>query len=166
VSIRQASRLWVGIHPLTSQVHPRPRPALAGLDSSRTTGIAKPTRRGLNSFLIVRGGLTGPSDDAVRAHEHGQDATRIESPVLDVNKKLHVFGRCGALAFAISAVDIALWDIAGKAATMPLCRLLGGGATELPCYASMVRYRTSRYSAELPSGHTDKVIGVTTCCGA
>jgi hypothetical protein len=63
------------------------------LDSSRTTGIAKPTRRGLNSFLIVRGGLTGPSDDAVRAHEHGQDATRIESLVLDVNKKLHVFGQ-------------------------------------------------------------------------
>jgi L-alanine-DL-glutamate epimerase-like enolase superfamily enzyme len=70
----------------------------------------------------------------------GQDATRIESLMLDVNKKLHVFGRGGALAFAISAVDIALWDIAGKAATMPLCRLLGGGATELPCYASMVRY--------------------------
>jgi len=23
---------------------------------------------------------------------------------------------------------------------MPLCRLLGGGATDLPCYASMVRY--------------------------
>jgi L-alanine-DL-glutamate epimerase-like enolase superfamily enzyme len=70
----------------------------------------------------------------------GQDATRIESLMLDVQKKLHVFGRGGALAFAISAVDIALWDIAGKAANMPLCRLLGGGATELSCYASMVRY--------------------------
>src|SRR6476660_3361220 len=70
----------------------------------------------------------------------GQDATRIESLMLEVNKKLHVFGRGGALAFAISAVDIALWDVVGKAATMPLCRLLGGGVTELPCYASMARY--------------------------
>src|SRR5258708_37174736 len=70
----------------------------------------------------------------------GQDATRIEPLMLDVQKKLHVFGRAGALAFGISAVDIALWDVAGKAAHMPLCRLLGGGAADLPCYASMVRY--------------------------
>ena len=46
----------------------------------------------------------------------GQDATRIGPLMLDVQKKLHVFGRAGALAFGISAVDIALWDIAGKAA--------------------------------------------------
>ena len=70
----------------------------------------------------------------------GQDATRIEPLMLEVQKKLHVFGRAGALAFGISAVDIALWDIAGKAANMPVCRLLGGGATDLPCYASLVRY--------------------------
>ncbi|WP_342724685.1 mandelate racemase/muconate lactonizing enzyme family protein [Bradyrhizobium sp. B097] len=70
----------------------------------------------------------------------GKDATRIEPLMLDVQKKLHVFGRGGALAFAISAVDIALWDIAGKAANAPLCRLLGGGAGQLDCYASLVRY--------------------------
>ena len=70
----------------------------------------------------------------------GQDATRIEPLMLNVQKKLHVFGRGGALAFGISAVDIALWDIAGKAAGMPLCQLLGGGAAELDCYASLVRY--------------------------
>lgn len=70
----------------------------------------------------------------------GKDATRIEPLMLDVQKKLHVFGRAGALAFAISAVDIALWDIAGKAADAPLCQLLGGGAGELDCYASLVRY--------------------------
>ena len=70
----------------------------------------------------------------------GLDATRIEPLLLDVQKKLHVFGRAGALAFGISAVDIALWDIAGKAANMPVCRLLGGGAADLPCYASLIRY--------------------------
>jgi L-alanine-DL-glutamate epimerase-like enolase superfamily enzyme len=70
----------------------------------------------------------------------GQDATRIGPLMLNVQKKLHVFGRGGALAFGISAVDIALWDIAGKAAGMPLCQLLGGGAAELDCYASLVRY--------------------------
>lgn len=69
-----------------------------------------------------------------------RDATRIEPLMLEVQKKLHVFGRGGALAFGMSAVDIALWDIAGKAANMPLSRLLGGGAADLGCYASLVRY--------------------------
>ncbi len=70
----------------------------------------------------------------------GQPATRIEPLMLDVQRKLHVFGRGGALAFGISAVDIALWDIAGKAANASLCPLLGGGAADLDCYASLVRY--------------------------
>ena len=70
----------------------------------------------------------------------GKDAAQIAPLMLEVQKKLHVFGRGGALAFAISAVDIALWDIAGKAANTPVWRLLGGGAKDLPCYASLLRY--------------------------
>ena len=71
----------------------------------------------------------------------GRDATQIGPLMLDVQKKLHIFGRSGPLFYGISAVDIALWDIAGKAAGVPVCRLLGGGAAaELPCYASLIRY--------------------------
>jgi L-alanine-DL-glutamate epimerase-like enolase superfamily enzyme len=70
----------------------------------------------------------------------GKDATRIEPLMLEIQKKLHVFGRGGALAFGMSAVDIALWDISGKASNMPLSRLLGGGADDLGSYASLVRY--------------------------
>lgn len=70
----------------------------------------------------------------------GQEATRIEPLMLEVQKKLHVFGRGGALAYGLSAVDIALWDIAGKLANAPVCQLLGGGVTDMPCYASLDRY--------------------------
>jgi L-alanine-DL-glutamate epimerase-like enolase superfamily enzyme len=70
----------------------------------------------------------------------GRDATQIAPLMLEVQKKLHVFGRGGALTYGMSAVEIALWDIAGKAANAPVYRLLGGGAADLACYASMVRF--------------------------
>ena len=70
----------------------------------------------------------------------GKDATQIAPLVLEVQTKLQVFGRGGPLFYGLSAVDIALWDIAGKAANKPVYQLLGGGSADLPCYASMVRY--------------------------
>ncbi|NGM67748.1 L-rhamnonate dehydratase [Natronolimnobius sp. AArcel1] len=47
------------------------------------------------------------------------------------------FGRKGAAVMAISAVDQALWDIAGKEAGKPVYELLGGPTkSEIPAYAS------------------------------
>jgi L-alanine-DL-glutamate epimerase-like enolase superfamily enzyme len=70
----------------------------------------------------------------------GKDPTRIGPLMLEVQRRLHIFGRNGPLFFGLSAVDIALWDIAGKAANAPVCQLLGGGCADLPCYESLVRY--------------------------
>lgn len=70
----------------------------------------------------------------------GRDATRIGPLMLEIQKKLHVFGRGGALTYGLSAVDIALWDIAGKLTNAPVSQLLGGGVTSMPCYASLACY--------------------------
>ena len=70
----------------------------------------------------------------------GQDAGLIGPLMRAVQEKLQVFGRGGTVIHALSAVDTALWDIAGKAAGVPLHRLLGGGGASLPCYASLDPY--------------------------
>ncbi|WP_442855261.1 mandelate racemase/muconate lactonizing enzyme family protein [Bosea sp. PAMC 26642] len=47
----------------------------------------------------------------------------------------------GQLVEAISAIDIALWDIAGKAAGVPIHKLLGGiGRTDVAAYASSINW--------------------------
>jgi L-alanine-DL-glutamate epimerase-like enolase superfamily enzyme len=44
--------------------------------------------------------------------------------------------RQGIAAYALSALDIALWDLVGKAAGQPLYRLWGGVADRVPAYGS------------------------------
>ena len=58
-----------------------------------------------------------------------------------IQQRLHLFGRFGITMFAISALDIALWDLKAKRQNLPLASLLGGTQrTRLPAYASLVRY--------------------------
>lgn len=53
-------------------------------------------------------------------------------------------GRRGALIRAISALDIALWDLIARAAGRPLYQLLGGFRDEVPAYASGGYYREGK----------------------
>ena len=48
---------------------------------------------------------------------------------------VHYAGRGGIAVFAISALDIALWDLRGRRTGLPLWRLLGGHAPKVPAYA-------------------------------
>jgi D-galactarolactone cycloisomerase len=74
----------------------------------------------------------------------GRDATDIAGLHAEIQKRLHIFGRFGITAFALSGLDIALWDLAGKAAGKPLHALLGGAKRkQLGCYASLLRYADS-----------------------
>ncbi|WP_343616232.1 L-rhamnonate dehydratase [Novosphingobium sp.] len=52
-------------------------------------------------------------------------------------RKTMAFGRKGVALVAISALDIALWDLMGKSAKQPVFRLLGGRTkAKIPVYAS------------------------------
>ena len=48
---------------------------------------------------------------------------------------LHYGGRGGPPVLALSALDIALWDLKARRANLPLFRLLGGFDARVPCYA-------------------------------
>lgn len=56
----------------------------------------------------------------------GQDARRLDYLWTKVYRDMNWLGQAGPLLSAISAMDIALWDIKGKAAGMPVYDLLGG----------------------------------------
>ncbi|HEX3720627.1 MAG TPA: mandelate racemase/muconate lactonizing enzyme family protein [Verrucomicrobiae bacterium] len=56
----------------------------------------------------------------------GQDARRIDFLWTKIYRDMSWLGQAGPLLSAISAVDIALWDIKGKALNAPVYELLGG----------------------------------------
>jgi len=60
----------------------------------------------------------------------GEDPTRIDYLWTKLYKDMNWLGQAGPLLSAISAVDIALWDIAGKRAGLPVYELLGGAYTK------------------------------------
>lgn len=119
-------------------------------------GLTDATRKVENiGYTIVQlttdQGLTG---FGVTYNEVGGEATKVmietniaprligkspfETEVIwqDLFQYLRGVGRKGLTFCAISAVDIALWDLKGKILDMPIFRLLGGNRTKIPVYAS------------------------------
>ena len=65
----------------------------------------------------------------------GADADRIEFLWNRLWWDLHYGGRGGPTVLAISAFDMALWDLKAKRAGLPLWNMLGGNDPRVPCYA-------------------------------
>ena len=66
----------------------------------------------------------------------GRDPTMIEGLWQLMFARTRQYGRRGVVMNAISGIDIALWDIAGKLAKMPVYKLLGASRDRVEAYAS------------------------------
>jgi L-alanine-DL-glutamate epimerase-like enolase superfamily enzyme len=89
------------------------------------------------TYTIGLGGVAIRSllDLCIRDTVVGSDPARIEHLWDTMWWKLHYVGRGGLVSFAISAVDIALWDLAAKRQQLPLWKVLGGYNPAVRCYA-------------------------------
>src|SRR5436189_376356 len=66
----------------------------------------------------------------------GEDPLRVEAIARKLRDAAGSSGPAGILMMAMSAIDVALWDIKGKALGQPLWKLLGGGRDRIATYAS------------------------------
>jgi L-alanine-DL-glutamate epimerase-like enolase superfamily enzyme len=71
---------------------------------------------------------------------------RIEAIVDKLRKTAATSGPSGMFTLGLAAIDIALWDIKGKALSQPVSRLLGGYRERLPTYASGALLRNHPFS--------------------
>ena len=108
---------------------------------------------GGGSFVELRTdqGLTGigPGVDpallpAIKQQLLGKDPFDIEEHAARLR-----YYAAGAAYRGSAGVDIALWDLVGKACGQPLYKLWGGGKDKVPAYASMVRLSTPEERAQL-----------------
>src|SRR5437773_8272443 len=65
----------------------------------------------------------------------GEDPLRIEAIIAKLRAAAGGSGPAGMFTLALAAIDIALWDIRGKALNQPLWKLLGGARQRVPTYA-------------------------------
>jgi L-alanine-DL-glutamate epimerase-like enolase superfamily enzyme len=95
--------------------------------------------QGLGFAYALQGGgraLKVLADDDLAPLVVGEDPLDHERLGAKVYWRLQSIGRRGLVAQAYSAVDLALWDLKGKAAGLPLYKLLGGAREAAPVYGS------------------------------
>lgn len=84
----------------------------------------------------------------------GEDPRDVQRLTRKLNTSCRYWGRVGASVNAISAIENALWDIAGKEAGLPVWKMIGGLASEaLPFYASAGLEKSRDLEAEEMQGY-------------
>jgi L-rhamnonate dehydratase len=102
--------------------------------------VAVDTDAGLTGYGVGGGGLAGVHvvRTVLRDLLLGRDPEPIEEHWQAMYRATLPFGRKGIAIMAISGVDLALWDLRGKAAGQPVAELLGGKVGEpIPTYITV-----------------------------
>ncbi|MBX6323673.1 MAG: mandelate racemase/muconate lactonizing enzyme family protein [Rhodospirillaceae bacterium] len=87
----------------------------------------------------------------------GEDPLEIERLWHKMYQSTLYYGRNGAVIHAMAGIDLALWDIKGKALGQPVWRLLGGGYRDkLRFYASNMFQFTAQATADRAKAAVDK----------
>ena len=96
--------------------------------------------RGLGYSLVFGGGgaesVLVYLDTRLKPLLIGEDPTAVERLWETMYRGDRGVRRVGIAGMALSALDIGLWDIAGKAAKLPLNKLWGAVTDRVPCYGS------------------------------
>src|SRR5712691_11420037 len=94
-------------------------------------------RRGVGfSYTIGTGGSAVQAllEDDLVAHMIGQDASAIAGVMTRLAKRIHALTPGCISSTALAAIDVALWDLAGRRTRTPLHRLLGGAQERVRLY--------------------------------
>jgi L-alanine-DL-glutamate epimerase-like enolase superfamily enzyme len=115
-------------------------PAVAGATRDFVT-VEIATDDGLEGvgLTFFGGPLTGAlkaAVDALGALTIGEDPLRTEQMADKLRAAAGPSGPGGIFTLALSAIDIALWDIKGKILGVPVAKLAGGHRARVPAYAS------------------------------
>lgn len=94
------------------------------------------TGDGASSKLLI--------EQAIKPLLIGTSARKIEKPWDEMWWKMHYIGRGGLVSFAMSAVDITLWDLVGKIDRVPWWQLLGGHSNSATPYAGGIDLHLSQ----------------------
>jgi L-alanine-DL-glutamate epimerase-like enolase superfamily enzyme len=124
---------------------PADNPLVVGLPTRDDTREFVTLELGTDAGLVglgltfFGGALTGALRSAVEALAQltvGEDPTRVEAIAATLRAAGGTAGPGGIFSLAMSAVDIACWDLRGKAEHKSVCQLLGGLRDRVPTYAS------------------------------
>jgi L-alanine-DL-glutamate epimerase-like enolase superfamily enzyme len=106
--------------------------------SSTTLVLAEVTAAGQTGigFTYAAGACQALIDGTLSGVVAGRSALDIGGAWEAMVRAMRNNGRPGLVSCAISAVDIALWDLKGKLLDLPVCRLAGAVHAEVPIYGS------------------------------